>query len=193
VRRPLLWLERLLFAIAALGLGWYSATQLMAAREQAVLAESLAQSSAATPAPAAATRPAAPRRLVARIDVPRLHLSTFAREGVDARTLRGSAGHVPGTAWPGPSGNAAFAAHRDTFFRPLRGVRTGDEILVTTTAGRFRYVVSAIRIVEPTDVAVLDPTADPTLTLITCYPFTYIGSAPHRFIVHARLAPRLEE
>ena len=97
-----------------------------------------------------------------------------------------AAGHIEGTALPGTGGNIGIAAHRDTFFRPLRAVRPQDEIRMTTTYGTFRYVVNAVEIVNPTDVQVLDPTNDPGLTLVTCYPFTYLGAAPKRFVVHAR-------
>ena len=124
---------------------------------------------------------------IARIDVPRLKLSALAREGVDIRTLRGSVGHVPGTALPGEPGNAAFAAHRDTFFRPLAGIRKGDFVLVTTPDGVHRYRVYATRVVEPTDVTVLRSGQQSQLTLVTCYPFDFVGSAPQRFIVHAEL------
>ncbi len=119
--------------------------------------------------------------------MPRLKLSAIAREGVDTGTLRLAVGHIPGTAFPGELGNAGFAAHRDTFFRPLRSVRQGDEVIVTTPAGVYRYSVTAVRVVDPEDVSVLDPTPETSLTLVTCYPFTYVGSAPRRFIVHATL------
>jgi sortase A len=183
--------EGALYAIAAVSLIWYASVGIDAAREQSALAAELERSRATLQAPGrrAAQRPAplATREMVGRIEVPRLNLSAFAREGVDTRTLRGSAGHVPGSALPGEAGNAAFAAHRDTFFRPLKGVRKGDEIAVTTSRGEFRYVVSATRVVDPSDVSVLRASSDPTLTLVTCYPFDYIGSAPRRFIVTARL------
>ena len=89
-------------------------------------------------------------------------------------------------------GNAAFAAHRDTFFRPLQGVRTGDEVTITVPGGAYRYLVTGIRIVNPSDVSVLRPTVDSTLTLVTCYPFDFVGSAPKRFIVSGRLAAEPE-
>lgn len=188
--------ERVLFVVAAVAIGWYAGVRVQAAREQAALSNELERSRATlsvttsdrlrTSAPARRPAPS-PRGLVGRIEVPRLRLSAIAREGVDTRTLQGAVGHVPGSALPGEIGNAAFAAHRDTFFRPLRGVRKGDEIVVTTPAGDFRYVVAATRVVEPSDVSVLRATAEPTLTLVTCYPFDYIGSAPQRFIVSARL------
>jgi len=184
-------IEGALYAIAVVALAWYGGVRIAAAREQAALADELERSRATlqTPSRKAAhkIRAPAPRALVGRIEVARLKLSAMAREGVDTRTLRGSAGHVPGSALPGESGNAAFAAHRDTFFAPLKGVRKGDEIAVTTTNGEFRYVVSAMRVVDPSDVSVLRTSIEPTLTLVTCYPFDFVGSAPRRFIVTARL------
>jgi sortase A len=184
-------LERVLLLVALLALGWYGAVSLTAAREQAALSDELERSRVTLQASPPRNEPRAaalePRALVGRIELPRVKLSALAREGVDTRTLRGSAGHVPGSALPGESGNAAFAAHRDTFFGPLRDVRRGDEIVVTTAQGEFRYVVSGTRVVDPSDVSVLRASSEPTLTLVTCYPFDYIGSAPRRFIVTARL------
>jgi sortase A len=110
---------------------------------------------------------------------------------VDARTLRSAVGHVPETALPGEPGNAAFAGHRDTFFRKLRHVRKGDRIVVTTPDGVYDYVVRETRVVPPSDVSVLEPTAEQSLTLVTCYPFDYIGSAPERFIVRATAGKKL--
>jgi sortase A len=106
---------------------------------------------------------------------------------VDTRTLRRAVGHIPGTALPGKRGNAGFAAHRDTFFSPLKNVRRGDDVIVTAPEGVYRYAVTTTRVVEPDDVSVLDPTPGTTLTLVTCYPFDYVGSAPQRFIVRAVL------
>jgi sortase A len=96
-------------------------------------------------------------------------------------------GHIPGTALPGEDGNIVLAAHRDTFFRPLRNIQKGDEIALTTLSGAYRYRVESIQIVGPDDVGVLSPTKQPTLTLVTCYPFYFVGSAPKRFIVRAGL------
>jgi sortase A len=106
-------------------------------------------------------------------------------EGSDSKTLRRAVGHVPGTALPGESGNSAITAHRDTFFRPLRKIRSGDLISVTTLTGQYNYRVQSTEIVDPDDVDVLNPSRSESLTLITCYPFYFVGSAPHRFIVHA--------
>lgn len=144
-----------------------------------------ADSSTAAPSSPAAPRPRAARSLVGRIEIPRLGVSAIVREGVDTRTLSRAVGHVPHTALPGDSGNIAFAAHRDTFFRPLKNIRAGDRIRVSTPDGDFTYIVRDTRIVAPTEVSVLDPTPEPTLTLITCHPFNYVGPAPNRFIVRA--------
>jgi sortase A len=190
--------ERLLFVVGLSALCWVFAGQIYAAREQSALSRELeaARLGAASQVPAAApsNRIEAPpilatRALVGRIDVPRLRLSALAREGVDVRTLRGSVGHVPGTALPGAPGNAAFAAHRDTIFSPLAGIRKDDTIVVTTPDGVHRYRVFSTRIVEPSEVSVLRSGQLSQLTLVTCYPFDYVGSAPRRFIVQAELVP----
>ena len=109
------------------------------------------------------------------------------RAGSDARTLQLAVGHIPGTALPGEAGNVGLAGHRDTFFRRLQNIRPDDEIRLTTPDGFFTYRVRRTVIVQPRDVWVLDPTDEPTLTLVTCYPFSYVGSAPQRFIVRASL------
>jgi LPXTG-site transpeptidase (sortase) family protein len=184
-------LERVLFAVGIAALAWYATAHIEAAREQAALSRELdairGASSSSSSGRAATILPA--RALVGRIEVPRLHLSALAREGIDVGTLRGSVGHVPGTSLPGLAGNAAFAAHRDTFFGPLQRIRQGDEIVVTTPEGVHRYEVTGTRIVDPSDVSVLEPSRDSRLTLVTCYPFDYVGSAPKRFIVLASLIP----
>ncbi len=126
--------------------------------------------------------------MVGRIEIPRLNLSTMILEGDGERQLRLGAGHVPGTVLPGEAGKVVIAAHRDTFFRPLRNIAKNDEIVLITLAGSFRYVVESVEITDPNNTAVLEATAEPTLTLVTCYPFSFVGSAPQRFIVHARMA-----
>ena len=134
-----------------------------------------------------AERAAAPGRgaIVARITVPRLKLSAIVLHGSDVRTLRRAPGHLENTAIPGEAGNAVIAGHRDTFFRPLERVRIGDDIYMETAAGRFHYRVAGTRVVKPQDVSVLDQTAEPVLTLITCFPFWVFGDAPDRFVVRA--------
>jgi len=131
--------------------------------------------------------PPRPGEPLGRIEIPRLHLSVVILEGTTPKILRVAAGHINGTALPGTSGNMCIAAHRDTLFRPLREVQPEDAIIITTTYGTFRYVVDKVEIVNPSDVRVIRATNDPQLTLLTCYPFTYIGPAPKRFAVHARL------
>jgi LPXTG-site transpeptidase (sortase) family protein len=132
--------------------------------------------------------PPRPGEPIGRMEIPRLHLSVAILEGTTPKTLRVAAGHINGTALPGTAGNIGIAAHRDTLFRPLREVQPQDAITITTTYGTFRYIVDMVEIVSPSDVRVLRPTTDQELTLITCYPFTYVGPAPKRLAVHARLA-----
>jgi len=122
---------------------------------------------------------------IGRIEIPRLGISSIVRQGVDDGTLGRAVGHVPYTPLPGQTGNVGLAAHRDTYFRNLRGIREGDLIRLRTPKGTFEYTVESLRVVSPTTVEVLDPTPTPSLTLVTCYPFNYVGHAPKRFIVRA--------
>ena len=124
--------------------------------------------------------------LIGRVEIQRLDISAMVREGVDAATLSRAVGHVSSTPRPGEAGNVAIAAHRDTFFRNVRYIRNGDRIRMVTPRGTYDYVVDSLKIVDPTEVKVLDPTPQPAITLVTCYPFNFIGSAPKRFIVRAR-------
>jgi sortase A len=125
--------------------------------------------------------------LVGRLEVPRLGLSAIVREGVASQTLRRGAGRIPGTALPWEAaGNVGVAAHRDRVFRPLKDIGKKDIITLTTVEGTYRYQVEWTKIVTPKDTEVLHDTPGPTLTLVTCYPFYYVGSAPKRFIVRAR-------
>jgi len=123
--------------------------------------------------------------LIGRLEIPRLGLSVMLMEGDDTKTLRRAVGHIPGTSLPGQAGNVALSGHRDTFFRPLRTIRENDVIVVTTLRGAYRYRVVSTRIVAPDNVAVLDPGQGEILTLVTCYPFYFVGAAPDRFIVRA--------
>ena len=123
--------------------------------------------------------------LIGSLDIPRLGLSAVIAEGDDDATLKVAIGHLPDTPLPWHDGNSALAGHRDTFFRPLQHIRVGDELRVSTARGDFRYQVRETMVVGPNDVWVLDPTDRPMLTLITCYPFSYVGKAPRRFIVRA--------
>jgi len=123
--------------------------------------------------------------ILGRIEIPRLSLTIAILEGTSAQTLRLGVGHIRGTALPGEPGNSGIAGHRDTFFRPLREIRTNDEIRIQTSAGVSRYQVDWMRVVAPDDTGILGPTTKPSITLITCYPFHLIGAAPERFAVHA--------
>jgi sortase A len=127
-----------------------------------------------------------PAALIGRLSVPRLHLSAMVREGIDRNTLQLAIGHIPATALPGEAGNVGVAGHRDTFFRGLKELRTRDEIQFSTLSGDFKYLVESLVIVEPDNVGVLAPSSENVLTLVTCYPFSYIGTAPKRFVVRAR-------
>ena len=126
------------------------------------------------------------RSLIGKIAIPRLNISAMIKEGIDYRTLDLAAGHIPHTALPGQTGNVGVAAHHDTLFRNLKDVRRDDKITLTTLDGEYVYRVVSFKIVQPTDVSVLDSSADEKiLTLVTCYPFYFIGDAPKRFVVRA--------
>jgi sortase A len=137
------------------------------------------------PAPRESSRRAA-GSLVGRLEIPRLQLSAIVLEGSDTRTLSRGVGRIPETADPGQDGNVVLSAHRDTFFRPLRQIRAGDRVTLQTAIGSYRYVVEWTAVVNPSDTASLKATPDRSLTLVTCYPFRYVGPAPQRFIVRAR-------
>lgn len=208
--------ERALWVVAALGLGWYVFSQvegeLYQRREEARLEELLANRARSAGAPAVTSEPLEeqvgqakrlrelpgeeepapsapappPGGAIGKIAIPRLGLSVVVSAGTDKRTLRRAVGHIPGTALPGEPGNVGLAGHRDRYFRPLKDVRAGDEIAFTTPDGTFHYRVQWAEVVDPSAVHVLDDTAEPALTLVTCYPFYYVGPAPRRFVVRAR-------
>lgn len=135
----------------------------------------------------ALTQPAPPPLAVLRI--PQLRIEVAVLPGTDDFVLDRAVGHVDDTALPGMDGNSGIAGHRDGFFRALKDISTGDAIELETLNGRQVYRVERTWIVNPEDVSVLDPTPVRSLTLVTCYPFYYIGSAPQRFIVRAVLEP----
>ena len=125
--------------------------------------------------------------VLGRLTIPRLNLSVMVFEGDDAAVLKQGGGHIPGTSLPDEIGNFGIAAHRDTYFRPLRSILPNDLIEFMTPKGVSRYTVTDTAIVRPSDIQVLSKTPDRNLTLVTCYPFYYFGSAPKRWIVHAKL------
>ncbi len=127
--------------------------------------------------------------VIGRLEIPRLGIQAMVREGVDDETLKVAVGHIPGTARPGEAGNIGLAAHRDTFFRALKGVRKGDLMRLTTLDGSETYHVASATVVDPAQVGVLAGTIGTReLTLVTCYPFDFIGAAPKRFVVAALAA-----
>jgi len=175
-----------IFGLAALGyVGWiWFDARLQIAAETKAFDD--ARREAAAGIAAAPTHEEAPADFRAKLFIPRLDISAIVREGDDDRTLRYAAGHVPSTVFPGEKGNVAVAAHRDTIFRGLRNVEPGDHVLLQTESSDYEYIVDGTSIVKPSDVSVLDPTPGVnTLTLVTCYPFYYVGHAPQRFIVRA--------
>jgi sortase A len=211
------WLQWTLIAFGLACLAFYAIVtaqsalyqrQAKAAIDRVIAAKPAAALPASTPAPAAdahesstitrtAPRAASPAplargALIGRVDVPRLNLSAAIAEGDDDATLGKAVGHLPDTPLPWQAGNAAFAAHRDGLFRPLRDIRVNDEVKVVTPRGEFLYRVKKTQVVNPDDVWVLAPTSTATITLITCYPFSFVGHAPQRFIVQAeRVVPEL--
>ncbi len=130
--------------------------------------------------------PVAYGKSIGEIQIPRLGLTAVVVQGDSAAILRRAVGHLARTALPGETGNVVLAGHRDTFFSQLKRVQSGDTIMLSTRDGDFTYVVEWTAIVPPTDVQVIEPTGGRTLTLITCFPFSYLGRAPDRFIVGAR-------
>lgn len=209
VKTPALrWLERILLLVGILCLGGWAFAWVDARytqyRDGQILDEAL--SAAATPPAARPARetddldafqperaglresrpPVAEGSLVGRIEIPRVGVSTIVLEGVDNKTLRRGAGHIPETSLPGDGGNVGIAAHRDSFFRALKDIRKNDIIRLETLQGTFSYRVEWTQIVQPEDTQVLAETGVPALTLVTCYPFYYVGSAPKRFIVRAQ-------
>ncbi len=123
--------------------------------------------------------------LVGKVEIPKLHLSAVVFQGTSDGILARGVGHLDASAFPGEAGNVVLAAHRDTFFRSLRNIRKGDLVQVTTPDGMRTYAVDSTEVVRPTETSVMASTPTPTLTLITCYPFYYVGHAPKRFIVRA--------
>jgi len=188
------WASRILIAVGLVCLGYYSVVTVHTWRFQrsakARIDEtvSIVRTPAARPETNDAVKPLEVGEIIGRVDIPRLGLSAAVAEGDDDKTLGKAVGHLPDTPLPWQrQGNAAFAAHRDGLFRRLEGIRLNDDIRVVTSRGEFRYRVTKFHIVDPDDVWVIAATERPTLTLITCYPFSYIGNAPHRFIVKAEL------
>jgi len=127
---------------------------------------------------------------IAVLNIPRLHLTAPVFDGTDDVTLNRGVGRIVGTAVPGEDGNMGIAGHRDGFFRGLKDIQTGDLIALEEPEERDTYVVDKISIVDPRDLVVLQGTDESTVTLVTCYPFYFVGDAPFRYIVRASLKKR---
>jgi sortase A len=194
--RFLRWLRTAFFAVAVLALGYsgfvmldtklYQAAQARSFQQQL---ESIRPTSARAGGAGDLSVTPAPRGTLGRIEIARIGITAMILEGTDERTLRRAVGHFRGTALPGQPGNVAIAGHRDTFFRALRNVRHDDEITLTTLNGSYSYLVDSAQVVAPEDTQVLDDSGGKMLTLVTCYPFYFVGPAPKRFIVRAHRIP----
>jgi sortase A len=185
--------EDFLLVVAVASLGFcsvaYGSAAIHQARQKAAL-EAL-RANAAGPASLASASQASNSKvantvLLGLIEIPRLDTASIVEEGVETSTLWKAVGHVPGTALPGKWGNAVLAAHRDTYFSGLGDLKVGDLVSFKSPTATYSYRVESTRIVEPDDAEVLRPSNEPTLTLVTCYPFHYIGNAPQRYVVTAR-------
>jgi sortase A len=192
-------IERGLVVLGATCLLWVGSTSVSAILyqlEHSVSPERLdhaLDSSGAVPEAGGVETPLEPSASIGRLEIPRIGLSVVVAEGDNEKTLKVAVGHLPDTSLPWQEGNTALAGHRDTFFRPLRRIQAGDEIRLVTPRGTFRYRVTRHRVVEPDELWVLDSSPTAALTLITCYPFDYIGPAPRRFIVHAERMANVRE
>jgi sortase A len=181
------WLAGLLIVVGALALLWVAVTLAVTAssrRHYAAMLETMrtapaSEGTADLPASLTAGEP------IGTLEIARVGLSGVVVEGDDDAVLGRAIGHLPDTPLPWHTGNSALAAHRDALFRPLKEVRFGDVLRLRTPYGDYEYRVREILIVKPEDLWVLDATRGSTLTLISCYPFTYVGHAPERFIVRA--------
>lgn len=202
LRRILKWTQRALNVCAVLLLGYCAFAlvdswifQRRQGRDLDRLLRDQRAASEGTPQPESSTSPigapaAATDGLIGRIEIPRLLLSAVVVEGIDKTTLRRAVGHIPGTALPGQPGNVGLAGHRDTFFHSLKDLRIKDEVQLSTPKGNFKYEVESLRVVEPDSVGVLASSGEDVLTMVTCYPFYYVGPAPKRWIVRARQVVR---
>jgi len=170
-------IQKLLIFIGITCLGLWGFFTVQARIEQSTLEHELHLRSSQT-SPVFARQRLQEGDLFGRLEVPRLNMSVMVMEGIGSKTLRLGAGHVPGAA-------LAFAAHRDSFFRPLKDVKVDDTIRMTTPDGITEFRVVSTKVVPPNDTSILDAASDKRLVLVTCYPFYYIGPAPKRFIVEA--------
>ena len=184
------WLARLLIAGGAAVLLWVAANQILTVSYRRHY-EAALESMRTLPATEERTAPSslATGEPIGTLEIARVGLSGVVIEGDEDSVLDRAIGHLPDTPLPWHTGNSALAAHRDALFRPLKGVRLGDILRLRTPHGDFEYLVRDIQIVKPDALWVLEPTSVSMLTLISCWPFNYIGHAPERFIVRAERVP----
>jgi len=192
LRLLLVWTQRLFFSAAILMLGSYGFVwadrwifERRENRQLDILVQDQRVAQRLRPASLKSWPAVGPRGLIGRMEIPRLGLSVVLFEGTANTTLRRAVGHIAGTALPGQPGNVGIAGHRDGFFRPLRDIHPNDIIRIATPGDTYLYRVVSTQIVSPEDVAVLNSDGTEILTLVTCYPFYFVGSAPDRFIVRA--------
>jgi sortase A len=187
IRRLLRWIQPILFITGTLLLGYVGFTLLDARLFQASAKRSLENQIQMKKDPQAIQpKPVIkPGDVLGRLDIPRLGLSVAVLQGTRSRILKLGAGHIQNTPFPGEAGNSGIAGHRDTFFRALKDVRKDDEIEFQTATGLFHYEVDWVKVVAPDDQTVLAPSSESALTLVTCYPFYFVGPAPNRYVVRA--------
>jgi sortase A len=202
-QQSLVWCQYAFLALALLALGYcaksftqtwlyqhWAHQQMEATRAKPSLQASQSGTSARSSVARrqAGTPPTSLREMspIAQLEIPRAHISAMVAEGTSPRVLSRAVGHAVGTALPGQSGNITLAAHRDTFFRHLGDIRWGDVIDLKEPEHEYRYEVRFTAVVGPRDTWVLEPTGKETLTLVTCYPFHFVGPAPDRFVIRAR-------
>jgi sortase A len=187
-RRFLRWTRLFFIVTGVLALSYVALTQLRANQFQSA-ANSAFESQIQAVQQHPLNQPAAAVKegdVIGKMKIPRLGLSVAVLQGTTSKTLLLGVGHIAGTALPGQPGNVGIAGHRDTFFRALKDIRQDDEINLQTVTGVSRYRVDWIQITAPSDGGILSSTSESALTLVTCYPFHYIGAAPERYVVHAR-------
>lgn len=185
--RLLRWTQRLLFITGILLLG-YVGFILLEARLYQVSAKRSLENEIQAEKERPQSQPKPPVKkgdVLGRMDIPRLGMSVAVLQGTSSRILRLGIGHIAGTPLPGETGNIGIAGHRDTFFRALKDIRKNDEIQLQTASGLSRYEVDWMKVVANDDQDVLAPSTESALTLVTCYPFYFVGPAPKRFVVRA--------
>ena len=187
VRKTSIWLERALYATGAFCLLLVSYLGAEAAMSRHAALRPGAFPLQAVPVLKPVSAPASDSEVIGRLEIPSLNLTVPILSDYDPASLRRGVGHIRGTANAGGLGNFVLAGHRDTFLRPLRHIAAPMVIKIMIKEGTYEYVTESTEVVDPNNLEVLDIHDTPELTLITCYPFDFVGAAPHRFIVHAHL------